>query len=95
MKITVTGKKNNVIFHDILTHSSDTGEGAQMKSTLGSLYDHALLPKEEGDQPTDVLIFGDHVALITLSDPIYGTVLESTLLAQTFRTIWRTMRRGV
>ncbi|PIR45075.1 MAG: hypothetical protein COV10_00930 [Candidatus Vogelbacteria bacterium CG10_big_fil_rev_8_21_14_0_10_51_16] len=88
-------KKNGVVFHDILTHPSGAEEGNEMHLVLGGLYDHGLLPKTCGDQPTDILIWGDQVALITLEEPIFGTVLTSPLLAQSFRIIWRTMRQGL
>lgn len=88
-------KKNNVIFHDILTNVSAEKESEEMQRVLGGLYDFRLLPKEEGDQPTDTLIFGDNVALITLQEPIFGTVLTSPLLAKTFRVMWRTMHRSL
>ena len=88
-------KSRNVIFHDILTHDSGSAEGAQMLASLGALYDYRLLPKSQGDQPTDILIWGDNVALITLAEPIFGTVLTSPLLSKTFRVIWATMKHGL
>ena len=88
-------KTNGVIFHDILTYSSGAGEGNEMSGILGALYDYELLPREAGDQPTDILIFGDNIALVTLEEPIFGTLLFSPLLARTFRVIWRIMHKGV
>jgi len=35
------------------------------------------------------------VALITLEEPIFGTVLTSPLLAKTFRVMWRAMHRSL
>lgn len=88
-------KRHNIILHDILTYESGSDDGKQMLSTLGGLYDYELLPKAQGDQPTDILIWGDNIALITLAEPIFGTVLTSPLLAKTFRIIWQTMKRGL
>jgi len=51
-------------------------EGDKMHAILGALYDFDLLPKDAGDQPTDILIWGERVALMTLEAPIFGTVLD-------------------
>ena len=88
-------KKHSVIFHDILTYESGSKESSEMREILGGLYDFALLDKSHGDQPTDILVFGDNIALITLEEPIFSTVLNSPLLAKTFRIVWSTMKKGL
>jgi hypothetical protein len=47
-----------------------------------------LLSAENKDLPTDILIWDDSVALISLSQPIFGTVLTNKYLAQTFKGLF-------
>ena len=79
-------KKRGVIFNDILTAESKESM-EEFRKILGELYDVSLLPPEYGDLPTDMLVWDNHVAIITLSEPIFGTVLTNASLAKTFRVI--------
>jgi hypothetical protein len=45
------------------------------------------LPERYKDLPTDILVWDDNVALITLEEPYFGTVLHNAPLAQTMRMI--------
>ncbi|MBI4599134.1 helix-turn-helix transcriptional regulator, partial [Candidatus Uhrbacteria bacterium] len=83
-------KQRSIIFYDILTHASDT-EGEIVKASLKGLYDKKFLPKEYEDVPTDILIWDDHVALITTEHPVFGTVLTNPPLARTFQIIFEVL----
>jgi hypothetical protein len=50
-----------------------------------------LLPSEYGELPTDMLIWEDNIALLTLEEPIFGTVITSPLLAKSYRIIFRAL----
>lgn len=84
-------KDHNIVFHDILSSVSSRQGAPEMKETLKGLYEARFLPERHGDFPTDMLIWADNVALITLEEPIFGTILTNPLLAKTFRNIFHTM----
>ena len=87
-------KSNHVVVQDILTPRSKNTEYPRNKELLGVLYDAKFMPESvlgSGDQPTDILIWNDNIALITLEEPIFGTVITNPLLARTFKIIHRVM----
>ncbi len=91
-------KKNHVVIRDILTPISRETNYSENKQQLGSLYDAKFLPDSDSDgndQPTDILIWGDNVALITLEEPVFATVITSQLLSRSFKLIhsvlWKTL----
>ena len=59
-----------------------------MKEILRGFYEAHFLPQKYKDFPTDMLIWDDNIALITLEEPIFGTVLTNKLLAQTSKIIF-------
>lgn len=88
-------QKRKIVFNDILSHPSKEKSGPQMQSALKGLYESKYLPAEHQDFPTDTLIWNDHIALIALQEPIFGTVLTNPLLSQTFRIIFKQLWRGL
>ena len=80
-------KNRKIIFYDLLTARSKA-PAEKAKTIIKSLYDVKLLPDKYADQPTDILIWGDNIALITLNEPIFGTILTNKLLAQTFKILF-------
>lgn len=84
-------KKNNVVFHDILSYPSGAKAALEMKEELRGLYDYKLMSKKFEDFPTDMLIWDDTIALLTLEEPIFGTVITNATLAKTFRIIFSAM----
>lgn len=81
-------KERKIYFQDILTEDSEFVAQAS-KQTMGVLYDYRFLPNNIKDQPTDILIWNDKIALITLEEPIFGTVIQSLPLAKTFKILFR------
>jgi len=88
-------KKNGIMFHDLITHESREKGGTQMKSLLKGMYNMHTLPSKYDDFPTDILIWDNNIALITLAEPIFGTVLTSPLLANTFRMMFNVMSEKI
>lgn len=84
-------RKRNIIFHDLLTHPSGEVEVPKVKAFLRGLYEVKFLPAEYGDMPNDILVWSDNIALITLEEPIFGTVLTNQQLADMFRMIFRVL----
>lgn len=83
--------RRGIVFYDILTYASGEKSVQETKSILKGLYGVELLPPQYKDMPTDLLLWQDNIALITLQEPIFGTVLSSPLLAQTFHIIFNVM----
>jgi HTH-type transcriptional regulator, sugar sensing transcriptional regulator len=81
-------KNRGIIFYDILSHSSKEKGAPEMKNMLKGLYDVNFLPERYKDLPTDILIWDDNIALITLKEPVFGTILNNSLLAETFKIIF-------
>lgn len=79
--------KRNIVFNDILSHSSRGYGAPEMKNALGGLYTFHFLPPEYKEFPTDMMIWDDNVALLTMTEPVFGTILTNKTLAKTFRII--------
>lgn len=79
-------KNRGITFQDILTKDS-TAVALSTKQMLAPLYDMKFLPPTVKDPPTDILIWDDNIALLTLDEPIFGTVLTNEPLAQTFQML--------
>ena len=82
-------KERKIVFHDILTHASRDESGPFMQALLKGMYDMKYLPAKYGDIPTDLLIWDDCIAHITLEEPVFATVITSPLLARTMRTLFQ------
>jgi sugar-specific transcriptional regulator TrmB len=84
--------KNSILFRDLLTNSSKDKSGPLIKNVTTGLHTAKFIPAEYGENLTDVLVWGDNVALIALEEPIFGTIITSKPLADTFRTILNVLR---
>lgn len=80
-------KNNHIILKDILSYESGVQTVAETKKILGFFYEVKVLSEKYQEFPTDILLWDDSLALITLHEPIFATVLTSPLLTQTFRMI--------
>jgi HTH-type transcriptional regulator, sugar sensing transcriptional regulator len=84
-------KEKGIIFRDIMSQSSSEDSIEKIKATLRGLHEVKLLPNNYHDIPTDILIWDDSIALIVLSEPVFGTVLSNSLMSQAFKTIFDVM----
>ena len=87
-------KKRGIIFYDLLTADSKSIAGED-KNLLKGLYEFKLLPSEYKDQPTDILIWDNNIALSTLEEPVFATVLTHKPLADTFKMIFSIIRNRI
>lgn len=83
-------KKHNITLHDIISSPSSTKGLAAGKAAMASYMPH-VLPEKYGETPTDILVWDDNVALITLDEPYFGTVLHNASLAHTFKIVFRVL----
>lgn len=79
--------QKQVVLQDLITNPSQTVGVNETQAILKGLYDFRVLPEKYRDFPTDILVWNNNIALVTLKDPIFGTVITSDLLAQTFRYV--------
>jgi predicted transcriptional regulator len=84
-------KQRQIIFHDILTHESKD-QVKKMQSFLKGYWSVEFLPKQKEEMPTDLLIWGDHIALIALEEPIFGTIITNPLIAKSFRLLFQILQ---
>jgi hypothetical protein len=81
-------QKNKIIFYDILSNPWSTEFMQEINKNGGGLYETKLLPSRYQNTATDILIWKDTIALISLGDPIFGTVLTSIPLYHTISSIF-------
>lgn len=80
-------RKRRVMLHDIVSSPSRSTTRNVAQIVL-SEYAPKFLPEKYGDLPTDILVWDDNVALISLEEPYFGTVLKNAPLAQTMKMIF-------
>lgn len=85
-------KKRKIVLHDIVTHVSGNEAAHKMVASLKGYYDASILPQATGELTTDILIWNNHLALITLEEPYFGTVITNASLVNTFRQVLGILR---
>lgn len=87
--------ERKVVLNDLVTHDSARIAAEETAVILKGLYSYNLLPAQKEPVSTDILIWDDHIALITLEEPIFGTVLTNPQLARTFLFFFRLIKGGL
>jgi sugar-specific transcriptional regulator TrmB len=82
-------KKREIFFHDLLSESSKFVTDSAAIPIIKGMYEYKYLPKKYQDPPTDILIWDNHLALINLHEPIFGTILTNSMLADTVKMIFK------
>ena len=87
--------QKKILFKDILTAPSKEGVASTSSVNASSLYTSKFLPAEYKDAPVDILVWDDHVAIIALTEPVFGTVLTHKNIAETLKMVvsilWRSL----
>lgn len=79
--------ERGVTLRDIITEESTVGTVAPTR--MGhSLYQYRTLPQSSGDIPVDILIWNDCVAFVSVSAPVFGTVIQNAEIAQMMRIVF-------
>lgn len=79
--------RNKIIFYDLLTNNSISTLPIITKE-IGKLYEVKLLQKKYDYIPTNLLLWDQNIALIALTEPVFGTILNNEPLAKTFGAIF-------
>lgn len=90
IKIQRAIKQKEIFFQEILTLDSKK-DAEEAKINMSPYYDYKILSEKYPDFPTDILVWDDSLALITLSEPEFGVVLTNKSLADTYRTHFKIM----
>ncbi len=85
-------EKRQIVFKDLLTFGSKQTSGPKIQALTSGLYSMKFLPEKSGENLTDILIWDDNIALVALAEPIFGTIIKSKPLADTFRTLLTVLR---
>jgi len=80
-------KQKNIVLYDILDSASQKKAIGESQMILKGLYNVKLLPGQE-EVTTDVFIWNNKIGIISLQDPIFGTVLESENVSATLKIIF-------
>lgn len=79
-----------IIVKEIIDEKS-VSYSLDFRKIAGNLHEYKTLPAKYAGDPTDILLWGDSVALINLEQPAFGTVLTNKALVATFRMIFDMM----
>lgn len=88
-------KNRQIVLRDIVTHVSGNEAAHKMVASLKGYYDAKVLPKVAGELTTDILIWDNHLALITLDEPFFGTIITNASLINTFRRVLDLLRNSL
>lgn len=88
-------KQRHIAFRDLLSHASGEKAAKDTRVIMGPMYEYKLLPPKYGEFATNFLVWNDTVALMTLEEPVFGTLVTNKNLAATFKVlfeiIWGTL----
>jgi len=81
-------RERGIFLKDILTQDSINTSARVPISVLKSMYETRLLPKNIDSIPVDVLIWDDKVALISVEQPVFGTLIKNTAIAEIMKIMF-------
>ena len=87
-------RKNKVYFYDLLPHTTKDSSAKEMVSQLDIFYKIKFLPDKYKTVPTDLVIWDDNVAIISLESPTFGTVITSPHFVYTFKILLELARKN-
>lgn len=85
-------EKRKIHFYDLLKEGENSQSVDIIKNLGGELYSVNYLPKDHKGTITDILVWEDNLALISLEEPVFGTMIKNGPLADTLRTILSLLR---
>lgn len=88
-------QKDGIKLNDIISHESSMESADFAKSNFNDYYNFKSLPPSAGDLPSDILIWDDYVALMSLDEPVFATLIKNQAVADTMKLLfeqnWRKM----
>ena len=81
-------RRRGIISRDIASHSSKQSAIEKMAREIGPQYSVVSLPATQGpDLTSDLLLWDNNLALVTLVEPFFGTIISDPHTARTFRMV--------
>ena len=84
-------KRKQQFVYDLLPASAKQA-AEQAIERIGIFYKPGFLPKKYARMPIDIMVWKDNVALISLDEPIIGTVITGGYFAQVFKILLEVVR---
>ncbi|HEY4515107.1 MAG TPA: helix-turn-helix domain-containing protein [Candidatus Paceibacterota bacterium] len=85
-------KRRQQFVYDLLPASAKEGAAREAIERMGIFYKPAYLPRRYESLPIDIMVWNDNVALISLEEPIIGTVITGGYFAKVFRILLEVAR---
>ena len=85
-------KRKQQFIYDLLPFSAKDKAAKEAVERIGIFYKAAFLPKKYDRLPIDIMVWGNNVALISLEEPIIGTVITGGYFAQVFKILLEVAR---
>jgi hypothetical protein len=85
-------RRKQQFIYDLLPFSAKDKAASEAVERIGIFYKAAFLPKKYDRLPIDIMVWGNNVALISLEDPIIGTVITGGYFAQVFKILLEVAR---
>lgn len=86
-------KKHQIVFYDLQTEYSRSTK--VQPDAQGKLYEVKFFQPNTEDLPTDMLIWDDNVALLTLEEPYFGTIISNSAISKSFKIIFDSLWRNL
>jgi len=87
-------EKKNIMLNDLLTSDSRSSSKV-IQAVRKNNHQIKFLPEEYSKNVTDLLIWDKNIALISLEEPIFGTLIISEPLTDTFKAIFQLIWVGL
>ncbi|NQT50226.1 hypothetical protein HQ571_06040 [Candidatus Kuenenbacteria bacterium] len=84
-------KQKNIVLHDIVSFGSENTALDESKKILKGFYDAKVLPVHKNEITTDILLWENNIAIISLQEPVFGTVLYNENVYSTFKIIFNSL----
>jgi predicted transcriptional regulator len=81
-------KDSGIVWHDILMQDSSAESIIEVKGIMKGFYDFKTIPRKYQDMPTDIMIWGNNIAFINLSEPVFGTIISNSALATSLQIVF-------
>lgn len=85
-------RKRNIVFNDLLKKAENNQSIELIKNFGGEEYSIKFLPENFTGNLTDILVWEDNLALVSLEESIFGTIIKSRPLADTLKGILSVLR---
>lgn len=88
-------KRRQIFIYDLIASGTHASVVEKSRELMGIFYNVAYLPRKYDKLPVDILVWNNNVALISLEEPIIGTVISGGYFAQVFKILLEVAKSAV